>query len=132
MKMKNILKRLQLMLLKKASTDRKVKYLRKQGMKIGDNCRLNTMSFSTEPYLIEIGNHEAIAGGSEIITHDGAGSVVRGKFPENSVIIGNPAKIVMKTSVQRFLYTQTPCLLRTMNIPDDEKAKIIKKHFGIV
>jgi acetyltransferase-like isoleucine patch superfamily enzyme len=68
----SILKRLQLMLLKKASNDRKVKYLRKQGMKIGDNCRLNTMSFSTEPYLIEIGNHVAIAGGSEIITHDGA------------------------------------------------------------
>jgi serine acetyltransferase len=62
----------------------------------------------------------------------GAGSVVRGKFPENSVIIGNPAKIVMKTSVQRFLYTQNPSLLRTMNIPDEEKAIILKKHFGIV
>jgi acetyltransferase-like isoleucine patch superfamily enzyme len=177
MKIKNILKRIQRMLIKKASLERKVKYLRKQGMKIGENCRLNTMSFSTEPYLIEIGNHVAIAGGSEIITHDGAiwcfldelpeadvfgkviignnvfigdnctilpnttigdncivgaGSVVRGKFPENSVIIGNPAKIVMKTSVQRFLYTQNPYLLRTMNIPDEEKAIIIKKHFGIV
>jgi acetyltransferase-like isoleucine patch superfamily enzyme len=172
----SILKRLQLMLLKKASNDRKVKYLRKQGMKIGDNCRLNTMSFSTEPYLIEIGNHVAIAGGSEIITHDGAiwcfledlpdadvfgkvkignnvfigdnctilpnttigdncivgaGSVVRGKFPENSVIIGNPAKIVMKTSVQKFLYTQNPSLFRTMNMTDSEKAIIVKKHFGI-
>ena len=173
----SILKRLQLMLLKKASNDRKVKYLRKQGMKIGDNCRLNTMSFSTEPYLIEIGNHVAIAGGSEIITHDGAiwcfledlpdadvfgkvkignnvfigdnctilpnttigdncivgaGSVVRGKFPENSVIIGNPAKIVMKTSVQKFLYTQNPSLFRTMNMSDSEKALIIKKHFGLI
>jgi acetyltransferase-like isoleucine patch superfamily enzyme len=72
MKIKNILKRIQRMLIKKASLERKVKYLRKQGMKIGENCRLNTMSFSTEPYLIEIGNHVAIAGGSEIITHDGA------------------------------------------------------------
>jgi len=151
--------------------------MRNQGMKIGDGCHLNTLSFSTEPYLIEIGNHVAIAGGSEIITHDGAiwcfledfpgmdvfgkvkignnvfigdnctilpnttiedncvvgaGSVVRGKFPENSVIIGNPAKIVMKTSVQRFLYTQNPCLLKTMNMSDSEKAIIVKKHFGIV
>jgi acetyltransferase-like isoleucine patch superfamily enzyme len=165
------------MIIKKSSNQRKIKYMRNQGMKIGDGCHLNTLSFSTEPYLIEIGNHVAIAGGSEIITHDGAiwcfledfpgmdvfgkvkignnvfigdnctilpnttiedncvvgaGSVVRGKFPENSVIIGNPAKIVMKTSVQRFLYTQNPCLLKTMNMSDSEKAIIVKKHFGIV
>jgi acetyltransferase-like isoleucine patch superfamily enzyme len=177
MNIKNTLKRVQLMLLKKASNEKKVKYMRKQGMKIGEGCRLNTMSFSTEPYLIEIGDHVAIAGGSEIITHDGAiwsflqdfpnadvfgkvkignnvfigdnctilpntsigdncvvgaGSVVRGKFPENSVIIGNPAKIVMKTSVQKFLYSQNSGLLRTMNIDDTEKAIILKKHFGIV
>ena len=130
-------------------------------MKIGEDCLFNTMSFSTEPYLIEIGNHVAIAGGTEIITHDGAiwcfrdelpnadifgkiklgnnvfignnctilpntiigdncivgaGSVVRGKFPENSVIIGNPAKVVTKMSIQKFLYTQNPGLLRTANI----------------
>jgi acetyltransferase-like isoleucine patch superfamily enzyme len=172
----NKLKRLQLMLLKKASNDRKIKYLRKQGMKIGKDCLINTMSFSTEPYLIEIGDHVAIAGGTEVITHDGAiwcfreeftnadvfgkiklgnnvfvgdnctilpntevgdnciigaGSVVRGKFPENSVIIGNPAKVVMKTSVQKFLYTQNPGLLRTANIDDKAKSKILKKHFGI-
>jgi acetyltransferase-like isoleucine patch superfamily enzyme len=177
MNLKIALKRILLMIIKKSSNQRKIKYMRNQGMKIGDGCHLNTLSFSTEPYLIEIGNHVAIAGGSEIITHDGAiwcfledfpgmdvfgkvkignnvfigdnctilpnttiedncvvgaGSVVRGKFPENSVIIGNPAKIVMKTSVQRFLYTQNPCLLKTMNMSDSEKAIIVKKHFGIV
>lgn len=172
----NRLKRLQLMLLKKASNERKIKYLRKQGMKIGLDCLINTMSFSTEPYLIEIGNHVAIAGGTELITHDGAiwcfreeipyadvfgkiklgnnvfigdnctilpnteigdnciigaGSVVRGKYPENSVIIGNPAKVVMKMSVQKFLYTQNPGLLRTQNLDDSKKEKIIRHHFGI-
>jgi acetyltransferase-like isoleucine patch superfamily enzyme len=176
MSIKSILKRLQLVLLKKASNEAKIKYLRGQGMKIGEDCRINTMSFSTEPYLIEIGNHCAIAGGTEIITHDGAiwcfrdeipnadvfgriklgnnvfvgdnctilpntvvgdnciigaGSVVRGKFPENSVIIGNPAKIVMKMSMQKFLYTQNPGLFRTANIDDDAKSVILKKHFGI-
>lgn len=164
------------MYLKKASIKSKIRYLRKQGMKIGEGCRLNTMSFSTEPYLIEIGDHVAIAGGSEIITHDGAiwsfeadfpnadvfgkvkignnvfigdnctilpntvigdncvvgaGSVVRGKFPENSVIIGNPAKVVLKTSMQKFLYRQSQGLLYTADIPDAKKAKILKKHFGI-
>ena len=176
MNLKDRFQRLQLVILKKSSSEKKIKYLRKQGMKIGSNCHFNTFSFSTEPYLIEIGDHVAIAGGSEIITHDGAiwsfldeftnadvfgkviignnvfignnctilpntiigdncvvgaGSVVRGKFPENSVIVGNPAKVVMKTSVQRFLYTQNHGLLRTMDMSDDKKAPIIKKHFGI-
>jgi|WetSurMetagenome_2_1015567.scaffolds.fasta_scaffold05145_6 acetyltransferase-like isoleucine patch superfamily enzyme len=176
MNLMNVVNRFRVMLLKKSSNKKKIEYLRKQGMKIGIGCRLNTFSFSTEPYLIEIGDHVAIAGGSEIITHDGAiwsflndfpnadvfgmvkignnvfigdnctilpnttigdncvvgaGSVVRGKFPENSVIIGNPAKIVMKTSVQKFMYSQNPGLMYTMDIPDKEKAVIIKKHFGI-
>ena len=176
MDLKDILKRIELMLLKKASNESKIKYLRRQGMKIGNNCRFNTISFSTEPYLIEIGNHVAIAGGTEIITHDGAiwcfreeitnadifgkikignnvfigdnctilpnttigdnciigaGSVIRGKFPENSVIIGNPAKVVLKMSMQKFLYLQNPNLLKIQNLSDEEKNKIIKKHFGI-
>lgn len=176
MNFRSILQRLQILILKKASSDRKIKYLRRQGMKIGQDCLFNTMSFSTEPYLIEIGNHVAIAGGTEIITHDGAiwcfreeianadvfgkiklgdnvfigdnctilpntiigdncivgaGSVVRGKFPDNSVIIGNPAKVVLKMSMQKFLYIQNQGLLKTQNLTDSEKEKIIKHHFGI-
>ncbi len=176
MKIKAILQGLHLMLLKKSSVQTKVKYLRKKGMKIGENCHFNTLSFSTEPYLIEIGNHVAIAAGTEIITHDGAtwcfldelgpvdlfgkiiigdnvfigdnctilpntiignncivgaGSVVRGRFPDNSVIIGNPAKLVMKMNVQKFLYMQNPGLLKTLNLSDIEKSIIVKKHFGI-
>ena len=61
----------------------------------------------------------------------GAGSVVRGKFPENSVIIGNPAKVVLKRSIQRFLYLQNPNLLKTQNLQFSRKKKIIKNHFGI-
>lgn len=176
MNLKGFFKRLMLMLLKKASNKVKIKYLRKQGMKIGENCLINTVAFSTEPYLIEIGNHVAIANGTEIITHDGAiwcfreelnnadvfgkikignnvfignnctilpntvignnsvvgaGSVVRGKFPDNSVIFGNPAKIVLNMNVQKFLYLQNPGLMKTSNLPDSKKNKIIKKHFGI-
>jgi acetyltransferase-like isoleucine patch superfamily enzyme len=162
--------------MKKASNNVKIKYLRGQGMKIGDNCLINTLTFSTEPYLIEIGNHVAIANGTEIITHDGAiwsfrhelenadvfgkikigdnvfignnctilpntvignncvvgaGSVVRGKFPDNSVIFGNPAKTMLSTTVQRFLYLQNPGLLKTAHLSDSKKKEIIKKHFGI-
>lgn len=176
MEVLSVLRQLYVFILRRASNKRKIKYLRKQGMKIGEGCRLDTMSFSSEPYLIEIGNHVAVAAGTEIITHDGAiwcfrdeieyadifgkikignnvfignnctilpntiigdnciigaGSVVRGKFTENSVIVGNPAKIVLKMSFQKFLYLQNPGLLRTQNLTDFQKSKIIKKHFGI-
>lgn len=145
-------------------------------MKIGKNCLLNSISFSTEPYLIEIGDHVAIADGTDFITHDGgiwcfraglgpadifglikignnvffgnnctilpntsignncivgAGSVVRGKFPDNSVIVGNPAKVVTRIGVQEFLYLQNPHMLKTQNLTASKKKKIIMKHFGL-
>lgn len=176
MDVRTIIHQIQVFILRRASSAVKVRYLRRQGMKIGHGCRVDTMTFSTEPYLVEIGNHVAIAAGTEVITHDGAiwcfrdeinfadvfgrikignnvfignnctilpntiigdncivgaGSVVRGKFPENSVIVGNPAKVIFKMSVQRFLYLQNPGLLRTQNLSDYKKSKIIKKHFGI-
>lgn len=168
--------RIKLAVLKKAGNECKIRYFRGQGMKIGQNCFINTVSFSTEPYLIEIGNHVAIAGGVEFVTHDGAiwcfreeienadvfgkikignnvfignnctilpntfvgdnciigaGSIVRGQFPDNSVIIGNPAKVVMTISMQKLLYLQNPGMLKISNLSDSEKKQIIKKHFDI-
>ena len=163
-------------LLKRSSDASKIKYLRKQGMTIGEGCHFNTMSFSTEPYLIEMGNHVAISAGTDLVTHDGAvwcfrenesnedifgkiiignnvfiginctilpnttigntcivgaGSVLRGKFPDDSVIVGNPAKVVMKMSFQRFLYFQNPGLIRTHNLSDQKKARFVKNLFSI-
>ncbi len=159
----------------KVSHEKRIEYLRKMGVKIGENCHILTTSFSTEPYLIEIGNTVRIASGTVFLTHDGgvncfrdeidggifgkikignnvfigtnsiillnttignnciigAGSVVRGHFPDDSVIVGNPAKIIMKTSMQKLLYRQSPGLVKTNNIPADECTRRIKKHFGI-
>lgn len=174
MKLKKIVHRAIIKLLEKSSNNKKVRYWRRKGMKIGENCLFNTMTFSTEPYLIEIGNHVAIARGTLFITHDGgvwcfreelknadvfgkikignnvfignnctilpntsvgdnciigAGSIVRGQFPDNSVIVGNPAKVVFNMSMQKLFYIQNPDLLITHNLSDREKTKIIKEHF---
>jgi len=171
-----IFMRLRLALLAKTGSKRRIKFWLKQGMKIGRDCYINNVNFSTEPYLIEIGDHVAIAAGTDFITHDGAiwcfreeltnadifgrikignnvfignnctilpntvigdncivgaGSILRGQFPENSVIVGNPAKVIMNMSVQKFLYLQNPDLLRTQNLSYSKKKKTILEHFGI-
>ncbi len=173
MKFRELAQRIYVKLLQLAGSDAKINYLRKRGMKIGSGCQINTLLFS-EPFLVEIGNHVAIAGGTEFITHDGAiwcfrdeikdgdifgkikvgnnvfignncvllpnttigdnciigiGSIVRGQFPENSVIIGNPAKVIYQTNIQRLMYKQNKGLLITHNLSESEKNEVIKNHF---
>lgn len=67
-------------------------YARKIGVKIGNNCRLIDVSFGSEPYMIEIGNHVSISN-ARLITHDGGVWVFREAEPEidlfGKIIIGN-------------------------------------------
>lgn len=173
MNLRGLIRRLHVKWLQIASNEARIKYLRKRGMKIGNDCLMNTLLFS-EPYLVEIGDHVAIAGGTQFISHDGAiwcfrdeikngdifgkirignnvfignncvilpnttvgdnciigiGSIVRGQFPDDSVIIGNPAKVIYKTSIQRLMYRQNKGLLLTHNLSEREKIKVILKHF---
>ena len=171
----NLIRRIYELMLEKGSTEKRVLYLRKRGIKIGENCIINIMNFSTEPYLIEIGNKVRIASGTQFITHDGsircfhdeihggvfgkikigsnvfiginciillnttigdncivgAGSVVRGQFPDNSVIVGNPAKVISNINIQKMLFRNNPGFVKTNNLKDKEKDIIVKKHFGI-
>lgn len=175
MALKDLIEGLYKKILEKSSSEQKIRYWRKKGMKIGNNCHLETMAFSTEPYLIEIGDHVAIAYGTHFITHDGgiwcfrdelidgdifgrikignnvfigmnctilansvigdnciigAGSVVRGKYPDNSVIVGNPSYVIMRMGIQKFLYQQNAGYLHTKSLIGNKKEKIIRKHFG--
>ncbi|MFD2098858.1 acyltransferase [Flagellimonas iocasae] len=47
-------------------------YARYVGVEVGENCRILTSSFGSEPWLIKIGNKVTITSGVRIITHDGA------------------------------------------------------------
>lgn len=169
-----ILKAVHRYYISKSGSMLKVQYFRKQGMKIGDNCQIDIMEFSTEPYLIEIGEHVGISQGTVFVTHDagircfreefpdddifgeiklgdnvfvganctflpntfignnciiGAGSVVRGRFPDNSVIVGNPARVLTNINVQKLLYGQNPGRLKTANMTDEKKKPVVLKHF---
>ena len=169
-----ILRRIWRFYVAKSGSDLKIRYMRRQGMKIGMNCHFETLSFGTEPYLIEVGDDVSIANGSVFITHDagikcflgefpaedifgkivignnvfvginctlllnttignncivGAGSVVRGKFPDNCVIMGNPAKVVSSINLLKLLYTQSPGRLSTAFMTDAKKKPIVIEHF---
>jgi len=72
-------------LLRMMPNDLRIRTLRDQGLRIGEHCVINTTSFSTEPYLIEIGNHVAISIGCQFITHDAAIWVFRDSNPDMDV-----------------------------------------------
>jgi acetyltransferase-like isoleucine patch superfamily enzyme len=47
-------------------------YARHKGVKIGDNCRIYTRSFGSEPWMISIGNKVTVTSGVVLLTHDGS------------------------------------------------------------
>ncbi len=65
--------RLSSKLLMIVSNESRIRSLRKRGVRIGENCIVYTTLFSTEPYLVEIGDHVAISSGTSFITHDATG-----------------------------------------------------------
>lgn len=62
----------------------KIDYARHIGVKIGDNCFIATRGWSSEPYLIEIGNNVQLTAGVKIHTHGGS-NIVRRDYPKFDV-----------------------------------------------
>ncbi len=84
---------------------------RRIGVKVGENCRFistGAATFSTEPWLIEIGDHVSMTN-PLFITHDGGIWVFRNQYPEielfgkikigNNVFIGSEALILLNTEI---------------------------------
>ena len=57
-------------------------YLRKQGVQVGENCRIFITNCGSEPYLVKIGNHCTVTGGVQLITHDGGCWIFRHEMPD--------------------------------------------------
>lgn len=61
-------------------------YARAIGVNVGEGCRLIDVSFSTEPYLITIGDHVS-ATKTRFETHDGGVWVFRHEHPEIDIVL---------------------------------------------
>lgn len=64
----------------------RTKKLKDLGVKIGENCRIQSESFGSEPYLISLGNHVTIGANVRMVTHDGGVWVLRDKHPDIDLI----------------------------------------------
>lgn len=60
-------------------------YARSIGVTVGEGCRLIQVDFSTEPYLIRLGNHVS-ATATRFETHDGGVWVFRDKNPDIDIV----------------------------------------------
>jgi acetyltransferase-like isoleucine patch superfamily enzyme len=156
--------------------EERIAALRKTGVRIGEGCMLFTTFFSTEPYLVDIGNRVGISGGTKFLTHDAsvwlirperphaqvlgrirvgdgtfigedciilpgttigagcviaAGSVVRGDVPDNSIVLGNPGRIIGRASTLKGAHALLNRVLDTYHLPEPEREAVIRAHFGI-
>jgi acetyltransferase-like isoleucine patch superfamily enzyme len=151
--------------------------LRARGVRIGEGCVIYTESFSTEPYLVTLGDRVAISGGTKFVTHDasvwlmrlerpavqafgtitvgsntfigencivlanaaigshciiGAGSVVRGQIPDNSVVAGNPASVVGRASLLIEMLREGRNTMDTLTLRSEERRERLLRHFGLL
>jgi hypothetical protein len=75
-----------------------VGFTRRIGVTVGEGCRIVAPSramFGSEPYMITLGNHVAVAHEARFITHDGGLWVFRRKYPN----IDHAAPIVVHDNV---------------------------------
>ena len=61
-----------------------VAYAKHIGVNVGEHCFISTRNWSTEPYLITIGDNVQITAGVWFFTH-GGGNVAREKYPKFDV-----------------------------------------------
>tara|TARA_R110000751_G_scaffold306753_1_gene426112 strand:- start:2777 stop:3292 length:516 start_codon:yes stop_codon:yes gene_type:complete len=106
------------------SPERQARYA---GVMIGYNCNIQRVTFGSEPYLIEIGDHVQITDGVKLFTHGGAW-VLRQKYPDmdffgrivigNNVYIGNNSLIMPGVSIGNNVLIAAGSVV-TKSIPDN-------------
>lgn len=135
-------------------------YVKSLGVKLGDNVRFYGVKpgmFSTEPWLITIGNNVFITNGCQFITHDGGTLILRKEVPDLEltapISVGNDVYIGLNCTILPGVRIGNRCIIGagsvvTKDIPDNsvaagvparviksvdeylEKAKKNSLHFG--
>ena len=116
------------------SFEKRVQLLRKDGVKIWDNCKIYpNVSFGSEPYLIEIGNYVRITEWVQFTTHDGWIRVLRNTWELKNadkfgkVKVGNNVHIGMRAIVMPWVTIGDNVVIGawsivTKNIPSNSVA----------
>lgn len=135
-------------------------YAKSIGVKLGENVHFYGMKpnmFSTEPWLITIGDNVHITSDVQFITHDGGTLILRKEVPDLEltapITVGNDVYIGMRTMILPGVKIGNRCIIGagsivTKDIPDNsvavgvparvmenvdeylEKAKSKSLHFG--
>ena len=92
-----------ILLREKATSSDFVKYLRKKGVKIGENVRFyspsNTLVDMQAPWLITIGDNVNITHGVIILTHDYSWSVLKRYDTSKGVVLGGQSPVTIGNNV---------------------------------
>ena len=132
------------------SQEKYIQYLKGMGVKIGENCEIyKDVLFGSEPYLVEIGNHERIdlfgkvkignnvhigmntiimpgvTIGSNVII--GCGAVVTKNIPDNEIWGGVPAKFIKKVEDYYDCHKNDFDYTKQMNF-EDKKNYLQRKY----
>lgn len=102
------------------------RFARSLGVEIGNDCQIQTKGFSSEPYLIKIGNHVQVTKDVKFFTHSG-GWIIRDKYPDfdtfgkieikDNVYIGNNALILPGITIGRDVIVGAGAVV-TKSVPD--------------
>lgn len=127
-KLRELLRRICVMFMSK---ERYIVYLKKQGVRIGEECDVSKSAyFGSEPWLISIGSNVRITKGVQFITHDGGlwtlrkmGLIDKSAVKYGSIIIGDNCNISWNAIIMPGVHIGKNCVVAagavvTKNIPD--------------
>jgi acetyltransferase-like isoleucine patch superfamily enzyme len=115
----------------KVENKRRIGRLREQGIRIGRDCIIFTTEFSTEPYLVEIGDRVVVGGGTQFLTHDGAVHLLRHRRPLaqhfGRITVGDNSFLGQNCLILPGVRIGSDCLIAagsvvTSSIPDNSVA----------